>query len=122
MDVSTVNATATMPVAPTLSGSGTNQDNQTTVAPVVQDQENKGQSAAQMSKEEAQQLTDQFNKFMQMTQTSIQFTLGKQNEPMMVQIINSETGNLIQEMPPKSLQDLGRKVSNYVGVLLDHFA
>lgn len=72
-----------------------------------------------LTKEQAGQMTEEINKFMERLNTDIHFTLHEKTEQLMLQVVDRKNGEVIKEIPSEEMLDMIAKISEYVGVLLD---
>lgn len=79
----------------------------------------KTQQERTLTKEQAGQLTEQINEFMERLNTDIHFTLHEKTEQLILQVINRKDGEVIKEIPSEEMLNMIAKISEYVGVLLD---
>ena len=72
-----------------------------------------------LSKEELRKEIDGMNKWLQMTNTHIKFTLHEELNEYYVQVINDQTQEVIREVPSKKMMDMVAKIHEMVGLLVD---
>ena len=71
------------------------------------------------TKKQVHDVVDGLNKFLQPTNTSIQFKYHEKLHEYYVQVVDSETDKTIKEIPPKKLLDVYASMLEYVGLLVD---
>jgi len=59
------------------------------------------------------------NKTLMGVNTSFEFTIHEQTKEIMVRVINSETNEVIREIPPEKILDLVAKIWELAGILVD---
>lgn len=73
----------------------------------------------QIGKDEATNITEQMNKFMQLVNSDIQFEMHEGTKQLMVRMVDSTDGTVLKEFPPHELLDTMARIREYVGLLLD---
>jgi flagellar protein FlaG len=79
----------------------------------------KTQGHKDLSREEADQVTDEMNSIVQALNTKIQFQLHDKTKQLMVQVVDINDGKVLKEFPPHELLDVMAKIREYVGSLID---
>lgn len=59
------------------------------------------------------------NKTLRGVNTSFEFTIHEKTKEIMVKVINSETNEVIREIPPEKILDLVAKMWELAGILVD---
>jgi len=59
------------------------------------------------------------NKTLMGVNTSFEFIIHEQTKEIMVRVINSETNEVIREIPPEKILDLVAKIWELAGILVD---
>lgn len=72
-----------------------------------------------MSKDELQKEIEGMNKWLQVTNTHVKFTLHDELNEYYVQVINNDTQEVIREVPSKKMMDIVAKFHEMVGLLVD---
>jgi flagellar protein FlaG len=70
-------------------------------------------------KEDLERITDETNKFMQMINTDLQFSVHEKTKQLMVQVVDTKEQRVIKEFPSHEFLDTMAKIREYVGFLLD---
>ena len=70
-------------------------------------------------KAEIEEATESVNKFLEISHTNVQFKLHEKLDRYYVTIVDSDTKEVIKEIPPKKLLDLHASMLEYVGILVD---
>lgn len=64
---------------------------------------------------------NQVNRTMEIYRTELRFILDEESEEIMVKVINSETGEVIREIPPEWVLNIIADVKKMLGLILDKF-
>ncbi|KYD19323.1 flagellar protein FlaG [Caldibacillus debilis] len=72
-----------------------------------------------LPKTEPAELVDNLNRFLRPTFVSIQFELHEKLNEYYVKIVDSETGEVIKEIPPKKLLDIYAALVEQLGLIID---
>lgn len=86
------------------------------VAPVPDEELFKKES---LNEEELADKVDQMNKTALIFNRKMQFQIHEETQRVMVKIINSESGEVISEIPSKKLLDMAAKMEEMVGMIFD---
>jgi len=78
-----------------------------------------GGESKQLSREELQVVTAAMTKFMESLNTNIQFSMYQKTGQLIVQVMDSKSGQVLKEFPPHQLLDTLAAIRDYVGALLD---
>ncbi|WP_153732365.1 flagellar protein FlaG [Sporosarcina obsidiansis] len=73
----------------------------------------------ELTKAEAQQLTDGMNKFLESVNTQLRFKFHDKLNEYYVTIVDSKTDEVVREIPPKKLMDMYAAMKDFVGLLVD---
>jgi flagellar protein FlaG len=79
----------------------------------------KQSEANTLSRDDAEQVTDQMNKLMELMNTDLQFSLHEKTKRLIVQMVDKRDGTVLKEFPPHELLDTIANIQEYVGILLD---
>lgn len=71
------------------------------------------------NKNDLQREIDSLNKWLQSQGTHIKFTLHEELNEYFVQVVNSETNEVVKEIPPKKILDISAKLQEMIGLLVD---
>ena len=69
--------------------------------------------------EKAKKMTDSMNKFLESTNTELRFKYHDELETYYVTLINSQTDEVVREIPSKKLMDMYAAMCEFVGILVD---
>lgn len=81
---------------------------------VKQEKENE-----KISKDKIQNAVDSINKFLEPSYTSLRFSLHEKLNEYFVQVVDSNTKEVIREIPPKKLLDIYAAMKELVGFVVD---
>ncbi len=73
----------------------------------------------EVPREEVEKATDKLNRLMGIVDKRLEFTIHEKSKTVMVKVIDQETGNVIDEIPPKRLLDFLSSFREMVGLLVD---
>jgi len=73
----------------------------------------------ELNKEELEHVVEVFNDFMKPVRTNLKFELHDRLERYFVSVIDSETEEVIKEIPPKQLLDMYAEMATLMGILVD---
>ena len=71
------------------------------------------------SKEEVKQMVELINKFLKSQKTSVQYEFHENLNEYYVKVVDSDTNELVREIPPKKLLDLYAYTKEKIGLILD---
>lgn len=72
-----------------------------------------------INKEEAQNIVDGLNEFLAPSRTSIQFQFHEKLNEYYVTIVDTESKEVIKEIPPKKLLDIYAAMAEFMGLIVD---
>lgn len=72
-----------------------------------------------LSFNDAKTMTDSINKFLQSTDSHLRFEFHEELNEYYVTIVNSDTDEVIREIPSKKLMDVHAAMKEFVGLLVD---
>lgn len=72
-----------------------------------------------LNKDEAQEIVQSMNDFMEPAQTELKFQFHDKLEEYYVTLVNPETDEVIKEIPPKKLLDIYASMAEFLGFLVD---
>lgn len=81
--------------------------------------EKAGQKASPISSEELESAINRLNKEMSNSQRSLRFSLDKETDEIIVQVIDRKTDSIIREIPNSELPRLTDYNGDMIGLLLD---
>ncbi|WP_153720649.1 flagellar protein FlaG [Sporosarcina cascadiensis] len=73
----------------------------------------------ELTKSEAKKLTEGMNKFLESVSTQLRFKFHDKLNEYYVAIVDSETDEVVREIPPKKLMDMYASMKEFVGLLID---
>lgn len=77
------------------------------------------QSLTNSNEESVIQAIENANKMFKDINTNLKFSIHKETRQIMVKVINSETNEVIREIPPEKVLDMVAKMWKQVGILVD---
>ena len=69
--------------------------------------------------EDIQQMTAAMNQFLQLSNPNMQFVLHEKTKELMVQFVDTKSGQVLKEFPSHEFLDTIANIQDYVGILLD---
>ncbi len=84
----------------------------------VQNEQQKGEER-ELPVQKAQQMTDSMNKFLESVNTQLRFKLHDELKEYYVTIVDSNTDEVVREIPSKKLMDIYASMKEFVGLLID---
>lgn len=76
-------------------------------------------AAPPITDEDARQIADELNNFMQYLNTDIRFTLNDKLKQLVVQVVDTRDNTILKQFPPQELLDTMVNIREYIGALLD---
>lgn len=76
----------------------------------------------EMTKQEAEKLADRINRIMGLIDKRLQFSIHEKSGQIQVKVIDQQSGEVLDEIPPKRLLDLMASFRDMTGILVDHKA
>lgn len=64
-------------------------------------------------------ISQEMNKFMELLNADIRFTIHEKTGKLMVQVVDIKKDKVLKEFPPHEMLDTMAKIRDYVGLLLD---
>jgi uncharacterized FlaG/YvyC family protein len=74
--------------------------------------------SVQSNEETAKALTEQLNTFMQNMRYSLQFVVDRQNDQVIIKVLDGE-GKLVRQIPPEALAELSQKGGDSTGMVVN---
>ena len=84
----------------------------------IQNEQQKGEER-ELPVQKAQQMTDSMNKFLESVNTQLRFKLHDDLKEYYVTIVDSNTDEVVREIPSKKLMDIYASMKEFVGLLID---
>jgi flagellar protein FlaG len=72
-----------------------------------------------VSKKKVEEVTNKLNEFLEIQNRSLKFILHDELDQYYVQVINSDTKEVIREIPPKKLLDAFYTMQKFLGMIVD---
>ena len=89
------------------------------LVPVVGRKQEVSAAREEIPREEIEKAAEKLNRMMGFMDKQIKFILEDKSYRVMVKIVDSKTGNVLNEIPSKRIMDLMLSFDNMVGLLLD---
>ncbi|SNZ05170.1 flagellar protein FlaG [Terribacillus aidingensis] len=70
-------------------------------------------------KADIEKVIEKMNQFLEPTHTNMKFELHEELERYYVTVVDSETKEVVKEIPPKKLLDAYAKMAEFMGILVD---
>jgi len=74
--------------------------------------------SVQPNEETAKALTEHMNSFMRSMRYSLQFVLDKQNDQVIIKVLDEE-GKLVRQIPPEALVELSQRSGDGIGMVVN---
>ena len=74
--------------------------------------------SVQNNEEAAKALTEHMNSFMRSMRYSLQFVVDRQNDQVIIKVLDGE-GNLVRQIPPEALAELSQKSGDGTGMVVN---
>lgn len=71
------------------------------------------------TKKTLEQVADGLNEMVKVFNRKIDFVVHDETNRMMVKVIDTETGNVLREIPPEEILDLAAKMQEAFGIIFD---
>ncbi|MFC4404940.1 flagellar protein FlaG [Gracilibacillus xinjiangensis] len=75
--------------------------------------------SGEISNEEVKSMVDGLNSFLKPTHTNIRYEFHEKLEKYYVTVVNSETEEIVKEIPPKKLLDVYASMAELMGFIVD---
>jgi flagellar protein FlaG len=116
--VSPINQQTAFPNADSFPGQ--KMENSQELPRIVVDRKNETPSSREeIPREEVEKVLDKLNRLMGLIDKRLEFSIHDKSHKVMVKIIDKETGEVINEIPPKKVLDMLSSITDIVGVLVD---
>ena len=83
------------------------------------DGKDKEQNNSKLSREDAENITREMNKFFQLIDANLQFAMHEKTKQLMVQVVDTKENKVLREFPSHELLDTMANIREYVGIMLD---
>ncbi|PIC62933.1 flagellar biosynthesis protein FlaG [Sporosarcina sp. P13] len=74
----------------------------------------------ELTKSEAKKLIEGMNNFLKSVNVQLRFKYHDTLNEYYVTIVNTETDEVVREIPPKKLLDMHAEMKRFIGLLVDH--
>ena len=71
------------------------------------------------SAEELKTMSYAMNRFVEMLTADLKFEVHEKTHEIMVKFVNTKTGEVLKEYPPKEYLDMIARIRDYVGMMID---
>ncbi|SFQ53527.1 flagellar protein FlaG [Psychrobacillus psychrotolerans] len=90
------------------------------VTPEMQDTpKNEDLSVENLSSDKVKKMTESLNDFLETTSTKLRYEFHEKLEKYYVTLVDTETDQLVREIPNKKLMDMYASMLDFIGVLID---
>ncbi|MGM8215207.1 flagellar protein FlaG [Bacillaceae bacterium W0354] len=93
--------------------------NKSVMKEVVKHTEKMNEKAEKLSKDEAKELVDGLNRFLDPVDSAIKFVFHDKLHEYYITIIDRQTEEVIREIPPKKLLDVYASMAEFMGLIVD---
>jgi len=87
---------------------------------------NKGNTSevkrTEIKEKDVNKAIDKLNKFLEDKSTHAEYAVHDKLKDIMIKIVDDDTGDVIQELPPKKILDMVAKMCEMVGLIVDNKA
>ncbi|WP_088187767.1 flagellar protein FlaG [Desulfosporosinus sp. FKA] len=92
---------------------------QEVLVPVVDRKQETPSAREEIPREEIEKAAEKLNRMMGIIDRNMKFNIDNSTHQVMVKIVDSKTGEVLNEIPPKRIFDLLNSFYNMYGLLLD---
>lgn len=85
----------------------------------IMEQQSERNEEVQVSKKKVEEVTNKLNEFLEIHNRSLKFILHEELKQYYVQVIDSDTNEVIREIPPKKLLDAFYTMQKFLGMIVD---
>ncbi|MEW9669515.1 flagellar protein FlaG [Ammoniphilus sp. 3BR4] len=89
------------------------------VKPVVSEEAIKTKKGKDIDEKSVIEAIEKANKALKGMQTNLQFSIHEKTKQIMVKVMNSETNEVIRELPPEKVLDMVAKMWEIAGLFVD---
>ncbi|MDI6813080.1 MAG: flagellar protein FlaG [Desulfitobacteriaceae bacterium] len=90
-----------------------------TPRPVVERKQEVPLAKEDIPRQEVEKTAEKLNRLMGLIDRRLEFSVHEKSQRVMVKVVNQETGEILDEIPPKKLLDLIASFHQTVGLFLD---
>lgn len=76
----------------------------------------------ELNKQDVEKLAERLNRVMGLIEKRLKFTVHDKSKTVQVKVIDQQTGEVLDEIPPKRLLDLMSSFQDLTGLFVDHKA
>ena len=76
-------------------------------------------NARELDKNDIIKIVDKLNKSMKVSNERVRFSYHEENNQIILRVSDSETGEVIREIPSRNVQKLHDHIQEYIGMLVD---
>lgn len=87
--------------------------------PVVERKDELPAAREEIPREEVERATDKLNRFMSFIDKRLRFDIHETSDQIMVRVIDQDTEDVLNEMPPKRVLELLDSLMDIAGLLID---
>jgi flagellar protein FlaG len=91
----------------------------TSLMQTIMEQQSDNNEDTEVLKKKVEQVANNLNNFLEMQNRSLKFVLHDGLNEYYVQVLNSETKEVIREIPPKKLLDAFYTMQKFLGMIVD---
>ncbi|NLO98277.1 MAG: flagellar protein FlaG [Peptococcaceae bacterium] len=95
------------------------EDSRERPRPVVDRKDETPSAREEVPREEVEQAADKLNRLVGLIEKRMEFSVHEESRRIMVKIIDKNTGEILNEIPPEKILDLVSSLTEMVGVFLD---
>lgn len=77
--------------------------------------------AEEVPREDVEKATEKLNRLMGIIDKRLEFRIHEQSHRVMVKVIDQETGDVLDEIPPKRILDILSSFSQVAGIMVDKY-
>ncbi|MGC7870264.1 flagellar protein FlaG [Desulfosporosinus sp. SYSU MS00001] len=92
---------------------------QDVLVPIVDRKQEATSAREEIPREEIEKAAEKLNRLMGIVEKNMKFSVDESTHRVMVKIVDSKTGEILDEIPPKRIFDLLNSFSSMSGLLLD---
>jgi flagellar protein FlaG len=86
---------------------------------VVDQKDNVSSAREEIPREEVEQAAEKLNRLLGLINKRMKFEIHDKTQRVMVKIIDEDSGEVLNEIPPKKVLDMLSSLSDFVGLMVD---
>ncbi|WP_042222455.1 flagellar protein FlaG [Oceanobacillus manasiensis] len=94
-------------------------ENNKTIAPEIDRKSETNNFLPEFNRTDIEKAADTLNELMKPLRTNLKFELHDKLEKYYVSVVDSETNEVIKEIPPKKFLDMYANMAEFMGILID---